>query len=245
LFPFFFAAALGSWLTTASVQCPNWIKALLIVSVQLLSFRIKEQSFSDAVGEAKQGDRCVPSVQLLRHGAHADVGMRLTGRAPDGGLTEVGRAQALAAAARLEGKPPTAIFASPRRRTRETAAIVAERFGLEVSDSAALDEINFGSWTGARFVDLAADRRWSEWNSNRATARCPQGESQGEAQTRALAFAFEAAAASERPLLVTHCDIIRALHCWAEHRSLDDIHAVSCDPGSLSSLELSSAEVVA
>lgn len=171
--------------------------------------------------------------------------MRLTGRAPDNGLTEAGRAQARAAAEQLDRNPPTAIFASPRRRTQETAALVAEHFGLAVTEAPEVDEIDFGGWTGARFVDLAGDRRWSEWNSHRATARCPGGESQGEAQARALAFAFEAAAASERPLLVTHCDIIRALHCWADRRSLDDIHSVSCEPGSLSTLDLVLAKAAA
>lgn len=187
----------------------------------------------------------MPSVQLLRHGAHADVGMRLTGRAPDGGLTEVGRAQALAASDRLTRHPPTAIYASPRRRTQETATIVADRFGLPVATAAALDEIDFGRWTGASFSDLAADDGWSKWNGHRSTARCPGGESQGEAQARALAFAFEAASATERPLLVTHCDIIRSLLCWAERRSLDDIHSVPCEPGSLAMLELTPAEVAA
>lgn len=177
-------------------------------------------------------------IRLLRHGAHQDVGQRLTGRAPDGGLTDVGRAQAGAVADQLEAAPPTAIFSSPRRRTMETAQIVADHFGLDVTSSDALDEIDFGEWTGARFVDLAGDRQWSAWNSHRSTARCPGGESQSEAQARALAFAFEAAAGSDNPLLVTHCDIIRALHCWAERRSLDDIHSISCEPGSLSTLEL-------
>jgi broad specificity phosphatase PhoE len=171
--------------------------------------------------------------------------MRLTGRGPDGGLTEAGKAQVVAAAARLDGAPLTAIFASPRRRTMESAALVAERFGLQVEEAPALDEIDFGTWTGARFLDLAADKRWSEWNTHRATARCPGGESQSEAQARALAFAFEAAAGSERPLLVTHCDIIRALICWSERRSLDDIHQGSCEPASLSTIDLVLAEAAA
>jgi ribonuclease H / adenosylcobalamin/alpha-ribazole phosphatase len=192
--------------------------------------------------EGRNEKRLVP-IHLLRHGAHQDVGQRLPGRASDGGLTDAGRAQAMAAAVDLDASPPTAIYASPRRRTMETAKIVAERFGLGVTCADALDEIDFGEWTGARFADLAGDPRWTAWNSNRAAARSPGGESQTEAQVRALAFAFEAAARSENPLFVTHCDIIRALHCWAERRSLDDIHDITCEPGSLSTLEL--IEVVA
>lgn len=188
----------------------------------------------------------MPSIHLLRHGAHGDVGQRLTGRAPDGGLTQAGRGQARAAADALVAEPPVAIYASPRRRTRETAAIVAERFGLQVAEAAELDEIDFGEWTGVSFAELDADPRWFNWNARRAESRCPGGETMREAQARALAFAFEAAAQHAGPvLLVTHCDIIRALVCWAERRSLDDIHAVSCEPGSLTALELAPPELVA
>lgn len=232
----------------SSLGAQPWLgynKAHAIVSVPLLSCGAEEQSYLAAVEEAKQGDNCVPSVQLLRHGAHSDVGMRLTGRAPDGGLTDVGRAQVAAAVTQLEQGAPTSVFSSPRRRTMESAAMVADRFGLEVKEVAALDEIDFGDWTGARFLDLAADGRWSSWNNHRSTARCPGGESQSEAQARALAFAFEAAAGTERPLLVSHCDIIRALVCWSERRSLDNIHAVSCEPGSLSTVDLVLVEAAA
>lgn len=176
---------------------------------------------------------------LLRHGRHADLGRRLTGRAPDNGLTPQGRGEALAAAALLGSDPPLAIYASPRRRTQETARLVAERFGLAVQTADALDEIDFGEWTGRDFAELETDPRWAHWNARRSTASCPGGESQSAAQARALAFAFEAASRHHGGvLLVTHCDIVRALICWAERRSLDDIHAVSCKPGSLHRLAL-------
>lgn len=187
----------------------------------------------------------MPSVLLLRHGAHDDVGHRLTGRAPDGGLTDKGQQQIEAAVAELRRSPPTAIFASPRRRTQETAAIVTRHFGLAVETSRALDELDFGEWSGRTFAELVGDPRWTDWNARRASARCPGGESQGEAQARALAFAFEAAAHHQRALLVTHCDIIRSLVCWSERRSLDDIHGLQCEPGSLTRLELIDEEVAA
>lgn len=185
------------------------------------------------------------SLYLMRHGAHADVGKRLTGRGVDGGLTEAGQAQVRAAAMELDAAPPTAIFASPRRRTVETAALIGERFSLPVVQAAELDEVDFGDFTGRSFAELDRDPRWLDWNSRRATARAPGGERQAEAQARALAFAFEAAARSPRPLLVTHCDIVRALLCWGEQRSLDDIHSVLCEPASLHRLDLVGEEVAA
>ena len=185
------------------------------------------------------------TVRLLRHGAHDDVGHRLTGRSTDRGLTTDGRRQVERAIAALERMPPTRIVSSPRRRTLETAAMVGIHFGLEVETAAALDEIDFGEWTGHSFAELDRDPRWTQWNARRASTRCPGGESQREAQVRALAFAFEVAAHHDQVLLVTHCDIIRALVCWSQQRSLDDIHAVSCDPGSLTVLDLVEARAAA
>jgi broad specificity phosphatase PhoE len=188
----------------------------------------------------------VPFVHLLRHGAHGDVGRRLTGRLEDGGLTNEGRQQAERAARLLSDTPPSAIYASPRRRTLETAAILSQAFGVPVTKTDALDEIDFGDWAGQSFEDLDHDPRWHEWNRHRSTARCPGGETMVEAQGRALAFAFEVAARHEEPpLLVTHCDIIRALHCWSGRIKLDRIHDIDCPPGNLSSIEMAGEEVAA
>lgn len=121
----------------------------------------------------------------------------------------------------------------------ETAALVGSAFGLPVIEERALDEIDFGDWSGRSFADLDEDPRWHEWNARRASARPPGGEYMGEAQARALVFAFDVAARHPcPPLLVTHCDIIRSLHCWAARVSLDHIHDFDCPPGGLSRLDL-------
>ena len=200
----------------------------------------REQSYHANVGEPEQERIQVSSIYLLRHGAHSDVGLRLTGRGPDHGLTKAGRVGVEVAADRLAMDPPGAIYSSPRRRTMETAAIVADRLGLSVQRADAIDEIDFGDWTGRPFAELDGDPEWDQWNASRATARPPRGESMRSAQARALAFTIEAAAGSaDRPaLLVTHCDIIRSLLCWAERRSLNDIHALACEPASITTLPL-------
>src|SRR5688572_29417635 len=94
---------------------------------------------------------------LARHAAHAQLGRALTGRGDDHGLTVDGRAQALALAARVGRHRPGALFASPRRRAVETAALLASALHLPVREEAALDEIDFGAWTGCEFSTLNDD----------------------------------------------------------------------------------------
>ncbi|WP_284070183.1 histidine phosphatase family protein [Sphingomonas sp. KRR8] len=182
---------------------------------------------------------------LVRHCRHADVGDRLTGRGEDGGLTQVGQVEAAALADQLAVEPVTAVYASPRRRTRETAAAIADRHGLTVRVVDALDEVDFAAWTGQRFGDLDGQPAWDQWNRERATARVPGGESMSEALERARAF-IETVPAHGTVVFVTHCDIIRALLCWRDGRSLNQIFDYDVPPASVTPLRLRAlAEVAA
>lgn len=79
----------------------------------------------------------MPRVWLVRHGqAAAGWGDDL-----DPGLSEVGRAQAEAAAEALAPLGPLPIIASPLRRCRETAAPLASRWGIEPAIDPAVGEI--------------------------------------------------------------------------------------------------------
>ena len=181
---------------------------------------------------------------LVRHCRHADVGERLTGRGEDGGLTQAGQVEAAELAERLAGDAVTVIYCSPRRRARETAAAIADRHGLTVRITEALDEIDFGPWTGQRFADLDGTPDWDRWNNARATARVPGGESMGEALARSRAF-VEGVEASGMAVFVTHCDIIRGLLCWRDGQSLGALFDYDVPPGSITELRLPALEMVA
>lgn len=177
-------------------------------------------------------------VHLIRHGAHGDVGRRLTGRADDGGLTETGRRQALAAAAHLRGGDVARIEASPRRRTRETAAIIAEALGLDVSIVDALDELDFGRWTGRSFSMLDEDARWHAWNAARSEAVPPGGEPMSAA-VRRISLHLDALAranADTTVACISHCDIIRGAIAHYLGLGLDHLLNFDVDPGSVSTL---------
>lgn len=175
------------------------------------------------------------TVYLIRHGAHAHLGHTLSGRQPNLPLTEVGRAQAAPLGERLAGERLTAIYSSPVERARETADAIGAACGLPVTKVAALDEIDFGEWTGRAFADLDADPAWAKWNVSRATARAPGGETMDQALDRASAHL---ATLTGRTAVVTHCDIIRGLVCRAIGLSLDNLHRLRVDAASVTRLDL-------
>jgi ribonuclease H / adenosylcobalamin/alpha-ribazole phosphatase len=197
-------------------------------------------------------------IYLVRHGSHGDVGVRLTGRG-GGGLTDAGRAEAAAAAAVLAGRGVAAIWSSPQARTRETAAIVGAACGVPVRIADALDEIDFGDWTGRRFDALAGDPAWDAWNARRGTAMPPGGETMAAATARAVRFVEELA--SHHPLAsgevgkrvstsldtngavgpvacVSHCDVIRGVVAHYLGLSLDNLLRFEIAPASITTLDL-------
>lgn len=182
-------------------------------------------------------------ILLIRHAAHSHLGNVLSGRMPGISLSDEGQSQAARLARRLGDMPIDVLYASPVQRARETArAIAAERPGLEIQTSAALDELDFGDWAGRAFVELADDPRWETWNSAREHACAPNGESMAQARARAWLHVEQvAAAAPERTIaMVSHCDIIRAIVATALGLSLDHIHRFEIGPASVSRLVVGS-----
>lgn len=202
---------------------------------------------SSCWGAINREAQLAATILLVRHAAHGDFGHRLTGRGPEGGLTREGQGQAEALAGELARKPLAAVYSSPRLRTRQTAEALAASRGLPVLVADALDEIDFGDWTGRSFAELDGRPEWERWNRERSRARCPGGESMGEALARAARFVHEVAARydGQTIALVTHCDIIRALLCREHGRSLDDILSFEAGPASVTRLIVCGSEKVA
>ncbi|KTF69500.1 histidine phosphatase family protein [Sphingomonas sp. HT-1] len=178
-------------------------------------------------------------VHLIRHGAHDDVGHVLSGRSARSPLSAVGQAQAQWLAAHFAREASIdAIHCSPRERTRATADIIAARVGADVQVVEALDEIDFGEWTGRSFDTLEQDPAWHEWNCNRAGARPPHGEGMADATARAVGHidALVRGGWGGTLLCVSHCDIIRGVVAHYLGLGLDRLLAFDVDPGSVSTL---------
>lgn len=178
------------------------------------------------------------TVLLIRHAAHGQLGQVLSGRTPGLPLSEAGQAQAKALGAALAGEGIAAVQSSPVQRAQETAQAIAEAAGCSVETVDALDEVDFGEWTGTSFARLDADPRWARWNSLRSLAEAPGGEGMAAAQRRALDHLTNTAARyTDRTVaMVSHCDIIRAIIAGVLGLSLDNMLRFDIGPASVSRL---------
>lgn len=147
---------------------------------------------------------------LLRHGqTKLSVERRFSG-AVDAPLTDVGRAQAVAAADRLRPTTFDAVYCSPLKRARQTAE--ALRRDHTIIDD--LRETDFGAWEGLTFAEARArfPEELNAWLAD-PTVAPPGGESIAESvrRVRRARDKILAAHPAQRVLLVTHVTPIKAL----------------------------------
>ena len=174
------------------------------------------------------------TVFLVRHASHDRLGKVLCGRMAGVTLGEEGVAEAARVGERLAGEKLAAVYSSPLERAVQTAEAIAAKPRIDKG----LQEIDFGDWNGATFEDLERDTLWAQWNSDRATARPPHGESMVEAQARVvgwLQWALETHI-GQSIAAVSHADVIKALIAHALGLSLNDLHRFEVSPASVSVL---------
>jgi broad specificity phosphatase PhoE len=123
----------------------------------------------------------------------------------------------------LASGPPDAIYSSPLRRARQSAAIIASHFDLESRPAAALREIDFGDWEGRTLAELRAahPHELERWLANPAAFAPPNAESVASLCGRVSDFLSELLRQNETwetCRLVTHGGPIRAaLDPCAQH----------------------------
>ncbi len=165
------------------------------------------------------------TVFLVRHGVTGTTGKVLPGRAPGLHLSPRGREQAERVAQRFAEltTPPSAIYASPLERTRETAAPLARTLGRRVAINRGLIECDFGDWTGASLASLRKKPEWRAVQHAPSTFRFPNGESFTEMQLR-MWTTLEGLAQRHRGeslVVVSHADPIKAAVTYAQGVPLD------------------------
>ena len=152
---------------------------------------------------------------LVRHGEPgAEIRGRCYGRL-DAGLSPVGRRQIERVARELAATKFAAIYASPRKRTRESAEIIASAQGASIRVHEPFREIDFGDFEGMSYDDIARrfPAEYQQWMSNPTGVQFPNGESFAAMQERVLRATQDllVAHAGETIAIITHGGVNRIL----------------------------------
>jgi len=154
---------------------------------------------------------------LIRHGATTLSAEDRFAGSTDVELSQEGRTQASRLAARLAGETLAAVYASPLRRTQETATIVARPHGLEPILEPGLREIDHGHWEQLTRGEVEERYRdeYEAWEHDPFTFAPTGGESGLSVMARALPLVRIIAVAHPDGMVavVSHKATIRLLLC--------------------------------
>lgn len=178
---------------------------------------------------------------LVRHGATDALGHILAGRSAGHPLSPVGREQVRRLAERLSRRTDiAAVYTGPLDRVSSTAHVIASAISVPVRMVVALDEVDFGTWTGQEFGVLSSDRRWRAFNSHRTFAAIPSGEDFLSVQLRVVRCLHELA--DRHPdrtvVVVSHADVIRAALAAAGGIAPDLVLRFDIAPASITTVQV-------
>jgi probable phosphoglycerate mutase len=156
-------------------------------------------------------------VLLIRHGATVLSAEDRFAGSTDVLLSDEGRAQARALGERLAEAELAAVYASPMKRTVETAALVAAPHGLSLTTDPGLREIDHGRWEQLtrREVEARFPEEYSNWEADPFTFAPLDGESGLSVMARALPILRQIVVAhtGKTVAVVSHKATIRLVLC--------------------------------
>jgi probable phosphoglycerate mutase len=151
-------------------------------------------------------------ILFVRHGETDANRRRLALGRADPPLTERGETQVAALARRLGNERVDAVYSSPLRRARDTAAPIAAALGVDVVVDDRLVELDYGEWDTTSFADLPPDAL-ARWRGD-PTFAPPGGESLRAVATRVGEFCAEVLD-GPHAVAVSHVSPIKAAVTWA------------------------------
>lgn len=181
-------------------------------------------------------------LHLLRHLPALDVAGRAIGR-HDVELEQPDDARRLADA--WNQPRPTRVISSPLKRAIDTAAPLADRFGLSLDVDPRLQEVDFGAWEGMTWeaIEERDGDRFQSWMQNWETVAPPGGESFVDVVARMSAF-LDDLPPKESTLVVAHAGAIRAALVTLLDLKQSNAFRLSVAHGALTSARLKPPELV-
>jgi probable phosphoglycerate mutase len=170
---------------------------------------------------------------------------RVPGRIEGVHLSSDGKRQALWISQFLKNKVIDVIYSSPLDRAIETAEPLAQLKNLQIYKLKALEEIDFGDWTGQKFDDLEKDFQWKQFHFYRNGCQIPGGELMVQVQMRLVAAIEHLQTIHSGKIIAvfSHNDPIKSLLAFYGGVSLDLFQRIVVSTGSLSKISLNACTV--
>ncbi|MEN8256977.1 MAG: histidine phosphatase family protein [Thermodesulfobacteriota bacterium] len=173
-------------------------------------------------------------IYLTRHGkTQANLENRFAGRSEEPICPE-GRQQLLAVADTCTALELGAIYAGPLLRTKQSAAIIAEKYGLSVLEAPGLIDIDLPHWDGHTKDEIRQQfgDQYPTWLASPEQFHVDNCEDLAAVQKRAVAEVKRIAEREQgNVLLVTHLIVARCLLLHYNKQPIAKFRAIKVDNG--------------
>lgn len=180
---------------------------------------------------------------LVRHGEPSSAQEDRCYGQTDLPLSEKGREQMALLANRLSGiqPPPSRIYCSDLARSKESAGMLASKWGLDPIILPELREIHMGLWEGLSHEEINRlyPREAVKWATGSSSFRFPQGENLYDLETRVLQIHQRIISENGDGglAIVSHAGPNRVILCQAMGLPLAHLWRLGQDYGSLSIID--------
>lgn len=199
-----------------------------------------EEDFSEWTGVERRANPRENNIVIVRHAESvANTHGIYQGQTHDTELSDLGKKQAKALAARLRLFGARKIISSPLRRTYQTAQAVADETGIGIEVSQAIIETNHGVWEGKHkdWIKENYPDIYNMWLEKPSTVNFPGGESFMNTVKRTLDF-LENTYFEPNTVVVTHDNILRAMISLINNTDIDKMWEIDIETAALNFFEV-------
>lgn len=172
------------------------------------------------------------TVYTVRHAQSAGNLKKIFQGRLDFGLSDMGKAQLPALAARFAGIPVHAVYSSPLERARQTAQAICSACHAPLLVDGRLIEIDGGAFQGKQYAEIAAlfPDQYRDWVNHAGAFEAPDGESMQQVYERMRLALRDLVRREEGKtiVLVSHGCAICNLMCFVHGQDVDRVCLSGC-----------------
>ncbi len=172
------------------------------------------------------------TVYLVRHAQSAGNLEKIFQGRLNFGLSDMGKEQLPALAARFAGIPIHAVYSSPLERARQTAQAICDACQAPLFVDERLIEIDGGAFQGKRYEEIAAQfpRQYQDWVHHAGVFEAPDGEKMQQVYQRMQTALCDLVKKQEGKtiVLVSHGCAICNLMCFVHGQGVEQVCLSGC-----------------
>jgi broad specificity phosphatase PhoE len=171
---------------------------------------------------------------FIRHGqTDWNREKRIMGRRPVP-INDIGKERVLKTAEFLSGDGIDMIYSGTLKRTRQTADIFSNVWGVNIQEDSRLDESPFQQWVGKRYKELKDDPDFKLYTAKPSQSNFSENEDMSGIRKRVTEFIEEIEQKeNKKAAIISHSDVIKPALTYFLRMDLDMMHRITIENASV------------